>query len=242
MYPRCGTALPSTLRPFCAREIRALAAKADPAIESGLRRIAGAAHVPLADERCVVTGLLQILRKEDGAWRHRVDVVDDAMPMGVLARENRRAAGRAQRRRDERVPHLHAALRERVEMWRLNPRMPHVAERVVPQIVHEHEDDVLVAARQASVEAAARLARGDRRFARRPNTSSAATAITCAAFLIAPSRARSNSLHLQRAVLLCFGSAARLRSSSGSSASSYSSTPRLPSSHSVYRHCSVRTL
>ena len=99
-----------------AREVRALAAEADPAIEAGLRRIAVAAHVPLADERGLVAGLLQILRKERRARRHRVDVVDDAMPVRVLAGENRRAARRAQRRRDERVPHVHAALRERVEM------------------------------------------------------------------------------------------------------------------------------
>jgi hypothetical protein len=98
--------------------------------------------VPLADECGVVTGLLQILRKEDGAWRHRVHVVDDAMPMGVLACENRRTAGRTQRRCDERVSHLHAAFRERVEMWRFDPRMSHEAEHVGPQIVHEHEDDV----------------------------------------------------------------------------------------------------
>jgi hypothetical protein len=98
--------------------------------------------VPLADERGVVPGLLQILRKENGAWRDRVDVVDDPMPMGILASENRRAARRAQSRRDERIPHLHAAFRKRVEVRRLNPRMPHVTECVVPQIVDKDEDDV----------------------------------------------------------------------------------------------------
>ena len=71
-----------------------------------------------------------------------MNVVDDTMPVGVLPRENRRAARRTQGRRDERVPHLHAALRERVEIRRLDPRMPRVAKRVEPQIVHEHEDDV----------------------------------------------------------------------------------------------------
>ena len=38
-------------------QVRALAAEADPVIEAGLRRVALAAHVPLADQRRLVAGL-----------------------------------------------------------------------------------------------------------------------------------------------------------------------------------------
>ena len=125
-----------------AGKVRALTAKADPAVETGLRRIAVATHVPLADERRLVAGLLQMLRKERRPRRDRIVVVDDAMTMRVESGQDRRAARGAQRRRNERVAEVDAVARERVEVRRLEPRVPQEAERVEAQVVDEDEDDV----------------------------------------------------------------------------------------------------
>ena len=59
-----------------------------------------AAHVPLADEGGFVTRVLKKLWKRDQLMtlRAAVDIVDDAVGVGVLARENACPVGRAKRR------------------------------------------------------------------------------------------------------------------------------------------------
>ena len=130
--------------------------KTHPVIESGLRRIGFAAHVPFADEGGAKAGLLQILREEPRSVRDRGVVVDDVVAVGVLTRENRRAARTAQRSRHHRVAEIDAIARQRVEVRRLQPGLAlEEAERIVAMIVGQDEDDV------------ARLSRGPLRFGHR---------------------------------------------------------------------------
>ena len=69
-------------------------------------------------------------------------VVDDAVAMGVEAGEDRSAARRAERGRDERVLEVDAVALEGVEVRRLEQRVAHEAERVEAQVVGQDEDDV----------------------------------------------------------------------------------------------------
>ena len=130
------------VEPVARRQIGALPSETHPPIEPGLRRIALAAHVPLAHKGGVVPGGLQVLRKERRAGGNRRVVVDDAMAMRVLAGEHRRAAWRTERRGDKRVWQAHAAPGKRIDVRRLEPRVPGDAHRVEAQVVDEHEDDV----------------------------------------------------------------------------------------------------
>jgi hypothetical protein len=50
------------------------------------------AHMPLAEETRLIAGFLQLRRKEDGSFRSRRVVIDDAMPVSVNASENRGTA------------------------------------------------------------------------------------------------------------------------------------------------------
>ena len=81
-----------------------------------LRRVALGAHVPLPDKRGVVAGTLQVLGEVGQARGNRRGVVDDTVAVRVMSRENGSATRRTQRRRDERVTHVDAALRKRVEV------------------------------------------------------------------------------------------------------------------------------
>ena len=124
------------------RQIRALPTKTHPMVEPRPGLVGAAAHVPLADVRRLVAGLLQMLRKENRPLRHKSVVVDHAMFMRVKPSENRRAARRTKRRGDKRILEMHAVPGDRVEMRRLQKRMPHETHRVVPMIVGQDENDI----------------------------------------------------------------------------------------------------
>jgi hypothetical protein len=72
-------------------------------IKSTLRVIDVAAHVPFANERRLISCLLQLLRKEHETRIDRVVIVNDSVIVSVLARQNGRAA-----RRTERCSHVRA--------------------------------------------------------------------------------------------------------------------------------------
>src|SRR5207248_572981 len=91
------------VQPIWIRPVSSLPFEADPVIEPSLRLVAVAPHVPLADEGRLVAGRLQGLWKERQPRRHRVVVVDYAMPMRVQPRQDRRPRRRAERGRHERI-------------------------------------------------------------------------------------------------------------------------------------------
>ena len=98
-------------------------------------------------------------------------VVDDPVGMGVLAGEDRRSAGRTERRRGERVEESRAVARELVDRRRLDERMTGDADVVPSQIVNKDDDDVgRPASSHASTPHAVRSnARSQRPEARRPD-------------------------------------------------------------------------
>ena len=75
-------------------DISALAFDADPVVEARTRGIIDA-HVPLADEGCFVASVVEQPGPGDEgvALRTAIDVVDDAVSVGVLACEEAGAAG-----------------------------------------------------------------------------------------------------------------------------------------------------
>ena len=98
-------------------------------------------HLPM--KRRLVAGLLQQLREEACSARNGRIVIDDVMPVRVQAGQNARAAGRAQRRGDERVLEMRAVARQRVEVRRAQPRLRmHEPHRVVAMVVGEDENDI----------------------------------------------------------------------------------------------------
>ena len=64
------------------------------------------------------------------------------MIVRVLAGENARPARRAQRGCHKRIRKMRPALGHRVEMRRLQERMPHEPHRIKPMIIGEDENDV----------------------------------------------------------------------------------------------------
>ena len=70
---------------------------------------------------------------------------------------------------------MDAAVREGVEVRGLEEGMPHEPERVVTQVVNEDEDDVARLRARRALKRRRGPARGERRCAAAPNTSSAAT-------------------------------------------------------------------
>ena len=122
--------------------VRALPPKTHPVIESGSCGITRSAHVPFADECRFVIGLLQKLRKRHPPFSHPVDIVDNLVVVHVLSGEKGRPRRRAQRSCDKRIGELHTAVCQRVDMRRFDERVPHVAERVVPEIVDQDEHDI----------------------------------------------------------------------------------------------------
>ena len=123
-------------------EIVSLAAEANPVVEARLGLVGFSAHVPFADEGGVVAGLLEILREEARALWCRHVVVDDFVPVHVLAGEDPRPAGRAERGGDEGVFEMDAAAGKGVDVRSFDKGMPAEAEDVVAEIVDEDEDDV----------------------------------------------------------------------------------------------------
>jgi hypothetical protein len=76
-------------------EIRALALKADPMVETGPWSIVLMAHVPFADEGRLIAGLLEVPGEKHRPFRLRPLVIDNTMVVHVLSGENRSPAGRA---------------------------------------------------------------------------------------------------------------------------------------------------
>ena len=109
-------------------------------IDAGAR-IVVEAHVPFADERCFVTGVVQQARESDQfvAAGAAIDVVGDSMCVSILAREKTRAAGRAKWRGHERISKAHALARDALDVRDFDERIIHF---VPAQIVNEDEDDV----------------------------------------------------------------------------------------------------
>ena len=125
-------------------EVLALAAEADPMIETRLRRVVVVPHVPLADKGGRVARLAEILGKENGPLRHRPLVVDHAVVMHVLAGQDRSPAGRTQRRADEGVGQVRSLGRHPVQVRRFQELggVGQEAQEVVAVVVAEHQHDV----------------------------------------------------------------------------------------------------
>ena len=126
-------------------EVRPLTLETDPVIKAGAARVVEA-HVPLADERRLVPRLPQAAgERHQGVADHvqaELVVIDDAVPMGVLPREEAGAARRAEGRGDEEVAEQDALARQAVDVWRLGERVAGGAERIPALIVGDDEDDV----------------------------------------------------------------------------------------------------
>ena len=101
-----------------------LATKADPAVETGPRSVGVSTHVPLAEVSRLITGGLQVLRKESRTWFRQHVVVDDAVFVHVLARQDRCATRRAKRRRHHRIFEVDPFTSHRVHGRSLYPGMP----------------------------------------------------------------------------------------------------------------------
>ena len=112
-----------------------------PMIETGTRTVI-VAHVPLAEERRAIAGALQ-RRGEDGkAIAAPRGVVDDAVRMRVLARQETGAAGGAERRRRKRVCESDSLAGQPIDLRRFDERVTGGAEIVPPHVVDEHHHDV----------------------------------------------------------------------------------------------------
>ena len=74
-----------------------------------------------------------------GVARH---VVDDAVPAGVLAGDDRGAVGRAERRRMERLGEHRALVADAVDVRRLHVGMAADAELVEPEVVDQDDDEI----------------------------------------------------------------------------------------------------
>ena len=119
----------------------ALPLERNPVVEPALRRVR-LAHVPLAEERRLVSRALEELREEHETGADGIVVVHHAMRMRVKPGEDARATRRAQRRGDEGVPAMHPTARESVQMRRLQIRMPHEGHGIVAMVVRKDEEDV----------------------------------------------------------------------------------------------------
>ena len=74
-------------------EVHALTLEARPMVEALARGVVVVPHVPLTDVGRLDTGRLEVLREKTGALGHGALVVDDLVPMHVLAGKNGRPAG-----------------------------------------------------------------------------------------------------------------------------------------------------
>ena len=116
---------------------------ADPRVVTGPRH-AVIAHVPLADVCGLVPEPLQLEVVVRQAMAHRIarDVVDDAVPAGVLATDNRSAVRRTDRRRVKCALEDRAFAREPIDVRRLHVRMTTGAKLVVAQIVNQNDEKI----------------------------------------------------------------------------------------------------
>src|SRR5438874_3258997 len=66
----------------------------------------------------------------------------DAMLVSILSRQKTGSTGKAERRGHERIAKGRPFLRDAVDVRRLDEGMPRATERVPPQIIEKHENDV----------------------------------------------------------------------------------------------------
>ena len=123
-------------------EILALALVGHEVVEPRPRRVVPFAHVVLADVRRRVPVVVELVGKVGEIARVLGEVVGDAVLVRVEAAQERRPARRAQRRRAERVPEVHALASDAIDVRRLDVGMSGVAERVPPEVVEQDEEDV----------------------------------------------------------------------------------------------------
>jgi hypothetical protein len=119
----------------------ALARHADPVVESRTRAVV-VPHVPLAKEAGAVACTLQRQRKHGQTMAGPRRVVDDAVRVRVLAGQQARAAGRAQRRGGECIGEARTLAREAVDGRCLDERMPAHPEIVPTHVVDQDHDHV----------------------------------------------------------------------------------------------------
>ena len=107
-------------------------------------RLPGDAHSELAEEAGPVAGLAELGRvaRLQVLGRQRRGSEREVVRRLVQPGENRRPRGGADAGGDERVLEPHARGRDRVQVRRLQERMPGAAEMVGPLVVREHEEDV----------------------------------------------------------------------------------------------------
>ena len=122
-------------------DVRPLPPERDPVVKARTRVVARAPHVPLADERRLVAGVLEPDRERRQVAGHGGAVVEHLVGVGVESRQDRRPARRAQRGGDERVLEQDAALGKPVEVRRLEIVVAE-PQPVKPLVVGEDEDDV----------------------------------------------------------------------------------------------------
>ena len=110
-------------------------------IETGTRAVV-IAHVPLAKESRPITRALEFRRKRPERVARACRVIDDAVGVRVLARQEAGPARRAERRRRECVEKPGALARDPVHVRRVDERMAGDAHLVPAHVIHQHHDDV----------------------------------------------------------------------------------------------------
>ena len=125
-------------------KISALALETRPVVEPLARRVVVVPHMPLADVGRFDAGGLKIFGEKPGTWRNRSLVIDDLVPMHVLAGENGGAAGGAKRCGDEGVGQMRTLSSHAVEVRRFEKlwAVRVEPEKVVPVVVTQNEDDI----------------------------------------------------------------------------------------------------
>ncbi len=99
-------------------------------------------HVVLADVGRGIAGVVEHSRKVVHGRGKLGEVVRHAVLVRIHAAQERRTARRAQRRRGERVPEVHALVGDAIDVRGLQVRVPRVPDRVPAQIVEQDEQDV----------------------------------------------------------------------------------------------------
>ena len=100
-----------------------------------LRVVDVAAHVPLADERRIVTRLLHVFGEENQSLRQWVVIIDHVVIVRVLPRDNARAAGRTKGGGHKSVRKPGAPLRHAIQIWGFQKRMTGEPHRVITMVV-----------------------------------------------------------------------------------------------------------
>ena len=121
----------------------ALPLHADPIVESRPLSLI-VPHMPLAEKSRLVAGRLETLRKRLELVRPRapIGVVEDAVRMHKLPRQNASPTGRAKRRRRERIQKPSAFPSDPIDMRRLDEWMPISRNIVPPKIVNENDNKI----------------------------------------------------------------------------------------------------